>query len=137
MANKVSGVSDVRTNGYFKESLHLCLYKFRIVGYCWWPQQEKEHIEGGKSNCYGWWTGDEENDSKQREGAARENHLRMGIANKLEQTHTTFFVGRILDLRTKTMMWTQQLYSKTNKLVEKDSLISITIHYPCPLLTFI
>lgn len=42
-----------------------------------------------KSNCCGWWSeqeGDEENDSKQREGTARENHfLRIVIAHKPEQ----------------------------------------------------
>lgn len=52
---------------------------------------------------------------------SRENHyLRIGRAHKPGQTNTPSFVGRILGLRTKAMLWVQ-FYSKA-EFVEKDPL---------------
>lgn len=51
---------------------------------------------------------------------AKESHfLTIGTAHKSEQTNTTSSAGRILDLRTKVMMWIQ-FYSKT-ELVKKKT----------------
>lgn len=48
---------------------------------------------------------------------------------------TALFAGRVLDLRSKAMMWIQ-FYSET-ELVGKDSLsIFVTIHSLCSLPTF-